>query len=347
MANTKWRIIIVDDDEDIRLIIKATLDPYYEVVEVADGLSALELLDVVEPDFAILDIMMPMLNGYDLCNAIRHDQRFSKLPVLFLTALNDHADIIRGYETGANLYLSKPIETTRLLRNINLFFSETPPPHYAKRYTIQEIQQLRKNADKLALARVSVTSHETTTTASIEPGSQEKDADDSKPKPRLLAIDDDSSFLKLLRTWSKECPIEFCSATDGIQAIERIAKYQPDLIFLDIMLPRMSGYQILQSVRLNPRYAHIPIVVVTGKSSEKEKNYALRVGATVYLSKPISQFDFSSTVNQIIENPDFKIFPKAMKISVINAEDSVHIVDPFTTGKMEFDIPPQPPNKKS
>ncbi|MDD4279412.1 MAG: response regulator [Candidatus Sumerlaeales bacterium] len=342
MTDKTWRILVVDDDEDIRLIIRASLEQDYDIVDANDGLTALELLDIAEPDFVILDIMMPMMNGYDLCKAIRKNERFSKLPVLFLSALAEKNDIIQGYEAGANLYLTKPFDSSRLQKNVNLFFQTDPPPRYPKRYTINEVKNIARNSDAIANARMSVSSKAPTQTSNNEQFTAISTTKSiSSPRPRVLIIDDDSMFIELIKLWCDQLPIEYCFAVDGVDAIEKIPKYQPDLAFLDIMLPKMSGYQILKSLRANPRYAQLPVVVVTGKSSDKDKDYAIRVGATDYLSKPISQFDFSDVVKKIISAKSFRIYPKAIPIEAITAQDNVKVLDPFTTGKNEFNLPSQ------
>src|SRR5688500_2439626 len=113
----QWRILIVDDEPDIRTIIRGALTSKYEIVEAQDGLEALQKLELVEPDFIILDVMMPMMDGYQTCEAIRKHARFKGLSVLFLSALNANEDIKKGYTAGANLYLTKPFDPARLLRN--------------------------------------------------------------------------------------------------------------------------------------------------------------------------------------------------------------------------------------
>ena len=82
----KWRVMVVDDEEDVRRIISAALKPKYEVVEAHDGLDGLEKLERYEPDFIILDVMMPLVNGFEACEIIRKNPKFRQEPVLFLSA---------------------------------------------------------------------------------------------------------------------------------------------------------------------------------------------------------------------------------------------------------------------
>ncbi|MRR30105.1 response regulator, partial [bacterium] len=83
---SRYRILVVDDDEEIRRVLKLTLSTRYEVVEACDGLDALSKLEDYEPDFAIIDIMMPLMDGFQLCEAIRRHKSFKVMQVMFLSA---------------------------------------------------------------------------------------------------------------------------------------------------------------------------------------------------------------------------------------------------------------------
>src|SRR5438046_8418180 len=106
----KWRILIVDDEDDIRTIVRASLASKYEIIEARDGLDALEKIELGEPDFVVLDVMMPLMDGFQTCEAIRRHPRYKHLSVLFLSALNSKEDMKKGYGAGANLYLTKPFD---------------------------------------------------------------------------------------------------------------------------------------------------------------------------------------------------------------------------------------------
>src|SRR5690606_12425126 len=132
-------------------------EPQYEVVEARDGLDALEMLERAEPDFVVLDVMMPLMDGIQTCQAIRANHRYSDMSVLFLTALSSKEDIRRGYDVGTNLYLTKHFVPTRLCRNVDMFFVRkegVEPPH--RRFPLREIRNL-KSEGPAALAQVART----------------------------------------------------------------------------------------------------------------------------------------------------------------------------------------------
>ena len=104
----KPHILVVDDEADVREVIQLNLEREgYEVVTAADGQSALDRLRSEPFDAAILDVMMPGMDGLALCRAIRQDSRLSALPVLLLTARDSEMDQIVGLEVGADDFISK------------------------------------------------------------------------------------------------------------------------------------------------------------------------------------------------------------------------------------------------
>jgi DNA-binding response OmpR family regulator len=103
--------LIVDDDEDARILLMRALAKSewgFEIRTAADGLRALEEITIARPHLVITDIMMPRMNGFDLCAALRRDPATTAIPVIMLTALEDDADRSRGLAAGANEYLTKP-----------------------------------------------------------------------------------------------------------------------------------------------------------------------------------------------------------------------------------------------
>lgn len=109
------RVLIVDDDPAIRQVIRLTLSAH-QVLEASDGTSALAVLARADVDVAVLDVMMPGMDGIALLGRIREDEAFSDLPVVMLTARGSEGDHERGFSAGADAYLTKPFATDELLQ---------------------------------------------------------------------------------------------------------------------------------------------------------------------------------------------------------------------------------------
>ncbi|HIK37332.1 MAG: response regulator transcription factor [Geminocystis sp.] len=112
MENRKEKILVVDDEASIRRILETRLSMIgYDVVTAADGEEALEVFRKTQPDLVVLDVMMPKLDGYGVCQELRKE---SDIPIIMLTALGDVADRITGLELGADDYVVKPFSPKEL-----------------------------------------------------------------------------------------------------------------------------------------------------------------------------------------------------------------------------------------
>lgn len=123
MEGKPKRILIADDEPDILEIVNYNLGKEgYDVHLAHDGNEALEMAKQLQPDLIILDIMMPKKTGVEVCNILRSQPAFQETLIIFLTALNDEASQVKGLETGADDYVSKPISPKVLVSRVNALF---------------------------------------------------------------------------------------------------------------------------------------------------------------------------------------------------------------------------------
>jgi DNA-binding response OmpR family regulator len=114
------RILVVDDEElNIRLVARTLTHAGYEVVAARNGQDALRLTRELSLDLALLDVMLPDLDGFELCRRIRQETNGHRLPVILLTALDSKQERARGFECGADIYLPKPFEPEELLTSVS------------------------------------------------------------------------------------------------------------------------------------------------------------------------------------------------------------------------------------
>lgn len=113
----KKTILLCDDNSDIRLTIKTMLDDKYNFIEAKNGQQCLDLLKNSKPQLIILDIMMPIMDGWTTLTEIKSNKNLQKIPVIFLTAKNDPLSVNLG-KTSANDYLTKPFDAKVLSSTI-------------------------------------------------------------------------------------------------------------------------------------------------------------------------------------------------------------------------------------
>ena len=116
MADT---IFIVDDDSNIVIALEYLMKRAgYEVVIASDGQEALEYLSANKPSLMILDVMMPHKNGFEVCEQVRSENRFSDMPILMLSAKGREAEMKKGLSLGADDYIAKPFSTHELIERV-------------------------------------------------------------------------------------------------------------------------------------------------------------------------------------------------------------------------------------
>jgi two-component system alkaline phosphatase synthesis response regulator PhoP len=152
-------ILIVDDEEDIRMLLQYNLQKEgFRVDTVADGLACMEFIQKEKPTLILLDVMMPVLDGIEVCERIKADPQFQDILICFLTARNEDYSQIAGLDAGADDYIAKPIKTKVLLSRIQAMLrrlkhhsaeAEPKPDFYINR----EKYILEKNGEVLQLPR--------------------------------------------------------------------------------------------------------------------------------------------------------------------------------------------------
>lgn len=115
----KGKILLVDDEQDIVEFLKYNIEQEgFEVISANNGLEALEKL-IQMPDLIVLDVMMPVMDGYEACRRMRENKLSRHIPVIFLTAKSSEADEVRGLEMGADDFVTKPISPKKLVARIS------------------------------------------------------------------------------------------------------------------------------------------------------------------------------------------------------------------------------------
>ena len=129
METKSRKVLIADDEPDILEILKYNLSSEgYEVITAKDGDEAIEKAKRTQPDLVVLDVMMPRKTGVEVCQILRAQTAFKDTLIMFLTALNDETTQVKGLETGADDYVSKPVSPKVFLSRVNALFRRIQKP---------------------------------------------------------------------------------------------------------------------------------------------------------------------------------------------------------------------------
>lgn len=300
----KHRILIVDDEADIRFIVRTTLKPHYEVVEAVNGLDALEKIERYEPDFVIMDVQMPLMTGFEACACIRDNPKFEGLGVMFLTSLSEKDDIKHGYSVGANMYLTKPFDPDRLLKNLKIQLEQHAPRPKPKRYSLEEIQQ----AEKAGLVPV------------VPGGVEYAPAAPKDAKPaaaagpiRFMVIEQTSDIADAIRAAMANGD-EVIGMEYGRLAVSLLVKAQPDVLVLEVTEPHLMGLHLCRALRTNRAFDRVAIVACSVKAEPRNIKAADQAGADQFLPKPFAAQDFLDKVEQLKQKRSFEVMPKLLTL---------------------------------
>ncbi|MBI4757310.1 MAG: response regulator [Betaproteobacteria bacterium] len=117
---------------------------------------------------------------------------------------------------------------------------------------------------------------------------------------KVLIVDDEPNIVISLEFLMKKEGFEVSVVGDGEAALEKIAQFSPDLVLLDVMMPRRSGYEVCQQIRANPAWAGIRVVMLTAKGREAEMAKGIAMGADAYMTKPFSTKALVAQVRQLL-----------------------------------------------
>ena len=119
------KILIVEDDGNIRELLRLYLEREgYEITEAANGEEGVELWRKINPDMILLDVMMPIMDGWQVCKIIRKE---SKVPIIIMTAKGETFDKVNGLEMGADDYIVKPLEMREVIARVRAIFRRLAP----------------------------------------------------------------------------------------------------------------------------------------------------------------------------------------------------------------------------
>jgi two-component system cell cycle response regulator len=142
---------------------------------------------------------------------------------------------------------------------------------------------------------------------------QEAGSDQTRPQPRpdpnsetflpqstILIVDDNPQNIELLQAFLESLPVKIVTAIDGLDALEKVNQHNPDLILLDIMMPRMSGFQVCRRLKDDPRTRDIQILMVTALNELGDIEQASECGTDDFVSKPVNKLELLTRVKSLL-----------------------------------------------
>jgi two-component system cell cycle response regulator len=275
------RVLVVDDiAANVRLLEAKLLVEYYEVLTANDGASALEIVAESMPDIVLLDVMMPGMDGFEVCQRIKENPATAHIPVVMVTALSEASDRVKGLEAGADDFLTKPVN------DLDLFAR------------IRSLVRLKRAMDEWR-ARES-----TFTQFGLNNAVAPEDTDPSTLQV-LLVADEYGPSQRIVETLAEEgYSVEHSTSTDD--AMIKALDGDFHLILVD---DRVGGNDVLRfcsQLRSSGVTRHSPILIMLDDGDTERLAKALDLGVNDYLVRPVNKNELTARAKTQIRRKQFE-----------------------------------------
>jgi two-component system, OmpR family, alkaline phosphatase synthesis response regulator PhoP len=125
-------------------------------------------------------------------------------------------------------------------------------------------------------------------------------------KPRVLIADDNPQGVELLEAYLSECDYDIATVADGEQTLQQVKSWQPDLILLDIMMPKLSGFEVCKRLRANPATSDIAVLMITALDQPSDIDRAVEAGTNDFVTKPINKTDLLLRIRAALQSRQHK-----------------------------------------
>ncbi|MCE5239824.1 response regulator [bacterium] len=123
-------------------------------------------------------------------------------------------------------------------------------------------------------------------------------------KKRILVVDDERHIVRLVQVNLERAGYEVLTAFDGVEALEKVKNEMPDMVVLDVMMPRMDGFEVLKNLQSDPRFQNIPVIMLTAKAQDADIFKGWASGVSSYLTKPFNPRELLVFVERIFQSMD-------------------------------------------
>lgn len=257
------RILVVDDvPANVKLLEVRLLAEYFEVVPAYSGADALEACENGKIDVVLLDVMMPEMDGFEVCRKLKNDPATSHIPVVMVTALDQIADRVRGLEAGADDFLTKPVNDLQLMTRV------------------KSLVRLKTLTDELRL-RAS-----TTRNIGIEDLLNRKASGEAPPK--VLLIDERPSSHERIRSMLRQAA-ELDLVDDPHGGLFQAAEAPYECVVVSTGFSNFDPLRLCSQLRSLDRTRFLPIILVAEHGQDDLVVRALELGVNDYIVRPLDQ----------------------------------------------------------
>jgi len=265
------RVLVVDDIlSNVKLLEAKLTAEYFEVVSAFNGLECLKKIEEATPDIVLLDVMMPGMDGFEVCRRIKGNPKTAHIPVVMVTALDQPSDRVAGLDAGADDFLTKPVDDAALFSRV------------------RSLVRLKMMTDELRMRETTGQSM-----GLIDPATTLMDAN---PTGRMLIIEDRPESVAWFAQALQPGGHEVASVDTFEEALVRVKGGDYDLIVVSLGMRGFDGLRLCSQLRSLPEGRNVPILVVVTDGDRRKLNQALEMGVNDYLTRPVDKNELVARV---------------------------------------------------
>ena len=271
------RILVVDDIEANRKLLETRLmSEYFEVMTACNGAEALEICARERADIVLLDVMMPGMNGFEVCQRLKSDPKTQNIPVVIITALDQPSDKVLGLQAGADDFLTKPVDDVGLITRV------------------KNLARLKRLNDEL-VARVASSDQ-----LGLGDGAGNLSALSGTGGRVLLVEDHPRAARRMVDTLATEQYVDVETDAGNVAAL--LAENAYDLLMVSLDLEMADGLRLCSQVRSNEATRNLPILIISDEGDNGRLLRGLDMGVNDYLKRPIDRNELLVRVRSQIKH---------------------------------------------
>lgn len=278
-------LIIEDNYMHLEMASELLSKSDVNVLKADNAICGIELAKRQRPDLILMDMDLPGMNGYEATMALKNNLSTSDIPVVALTALVMKDEIQKAFNSGCTGFISKPIDVS--------VFADTVKNYHNRQASTQSVDEIyNKISDKVCSMQSEVMYSERN--------------DRHGAKHRVLVTDDNPINAELLKEAVEQIGESVVIAYSGQATLEIIQNEKIDLILLDIMMPEMSGFEVLEVLQGNPKTSDIPVIFISALNETKDIVKGLGLGSYGYITKPYNIDELKARVSNVLRIKDLQ-----------------------------------------
>ena len=295
------RVLIVDDMlANLKLLEARLVAEYFEVRTANNGAAALELCEWDLPDVILLDVMMPGMDGFEVCRRLKSDVRTQDIPVVMVTALDSQSDLLKGLEAGADDFLTKPVDELALITRV------------------KNLARLKLLTDEMFMR---ASTEEQMGFAAVMDG----EVVGTGRSGRVLLVEDrEAPALRMIEALKTDNDV--VHLTDTARALLGAPDGNYDLLIVSLNLENADGLRLCSQLRSIDRTRHLPIMIVVEPDEEERLHRGLDMGVNDYIVRPVSTSELRARVRTQVKRKRYTDFLRSRLEQTVE----MAVLDPLT-----------------